>query len=104
MAKGGGCLTHTSRLRLSQQMNVSSSDSSLKQLKCLTSTQYHSNLAPAYMNLRRQSITVFSMQGKMASSSTNGTVSRAGSIFPIWIRPRVSWARVRLSLPPENDI
>ena len=65
------CLTHTSRLRLSQQMNVSSSDSSLKQLKCLTSTQYHSNLAPAYMNLRRQSITVFSMQGKIASSSTN---------------------------------
>ena len=104
MAKGGGCRTQTSRLRRSQQTNVSSLESSLRQLKCLTSMHHHWNLAPASRNFLRQALAVSSMQSKMASSSMKRTVSRAGSISPAWISFKVRSARHRLSFPPENDI
>ena len=72
---GGGCLTHTSCFVESQHINVSSFDKALKQLKCFTSTQYHSNLAPIIIKIRRHFFVISSMQGKIASSSMNCTVT-----------------------------
>lgn len=103
IAKEGGCLTHTSCFAESQQINVSSFDSSLKQLKCFTSTQYHSNFAPIIIKMRRHFFVISSMQGKIASSSINCTVSCFMSISPRLARLTISCATHKLSFPPLKE-
>lgn len=100
---GGGCLTHTSCFVESQHINVSSFDKALKQLKCFTSTQYHSNLAPIIIKIRRHFFVISSMQGKIASSSMNCTVSCFMSISPRFARFTRSCATHRLSFPPLKE-
>lgn len=104
MAKGGGCRTQTSRLRRSQQTNVSSLESSLRQLKCLTSMHHHWNLAPGQQEFFAPSLGRLLDAVEDGLSSMKRTVSRAGSISPAWISFKVRSARHRLSFPPENDI
>lgn len=87
----------------SQQINVSSFDSSLKQLKCFTSTQYHSNFAPIIIKMRRHFFVISSMQGKIASSSINCTVSCFMSISPRLARLTISCATHKLSFPPLKE-